>query len=306
MTIRHVFVFCLLLGVAAPTRAAAAPLAWKFVVGDEHHYRLTQKMDTEITLPAGDRKVVTSVEQIVDMTWKVEAVGPNGDAQIVQQVDRLRMNMQAPGQPELDYDTDSDEPPTGFAAMLAPLYQTMLEESLRMTMSPRGEFDKLELPESFATALKNVPGAAMMGELSSDEGFLDMLQKSSLVLPAPEDLSPGHQWTTKSAMQNPQLGSVTAESTYRYEGTRKIEGTDYEAFSVQMKLDFGEDFGGTKLEITNQSSTGEILFDRQAGRLESSQLEQDIDMSVGAGDQITRQKLRQQIDFQRLDKPTVE
>lgn len=306
MTIRHVFVFCLLLGVATPTRAADAPLAWKFVAGDEHHYRLTQKMNTEITLPAGDRKVVTSVEQIIDMTWKVEAVGPNGDAQIVQQVDRLRMNMQAPGQPELDYDTDSDEPPTGFAAMLAPLYQTMLEEPLRMTMSPRGEFDKLDLPESFATAMKNVPGAAMMGELSSDEGFLDMLQKSSLVLPAPEDLSPGHQWTTKSAMQNPQLGSVTAESTYRYEGTREIEGTDYGVFNVQMKLDFGEDVGGTKLEITNQNCTGEILFDRQAGRLESSKLEQDIDMNVGENDQITRQKLRQQIDFQRIGKPTVE
>ncbi len=285
----------------SPALAADEPLLWKFSAGDAHEYRMLQRMDMEMTLGEANRKIETSIEQVIDMTWKVDQVDDRGKARIVQKLDRMRMNMQAPGQPEMKYDTQSEEPPAGFAAMLAPLMKAMTENDFTMAMSPRGKIDNLQMPEAVRQALKNVPGAAMMGEMFSNEGFANMIQKSSLILPQPQDLEPGHEWSTTSEMKNPQLGKITSKITYRYLGPRELNGTQYEVFGIQMEMGFGEGAGGVSIQIEDQNTDGEILFDRAAGRLESSKLQQEIDMLVIAGPNEMKQKMIQKVFFERQD-----
>lgn len=299
LSCRVCFLFACLL--ASPTIADDVPLVWKFQTGDEHQYRMLQRMDMEMALGEANRKIETAVEQVIDMTWKIDQVDEQGQAKVVQKIDRLRMNMQAPGQPEMKYDTDSDEAPAGFAAMLTPLFKAMTESSFKMTMSPRGQFSDVEMPESFANALKNVPGAAMMGEMFSDDGFANMIQKSSLILPEPKDLQPGHEWSTTSEMKNPQLGVISTQLTYRYLGPREVEGTNFEVFSIKMKMGFGEGAGGVKVEIADQDTNGEILFNRDAGRLESSKLQQEVDMNVIVGEHTMSQKMLQKVFFERIE-----
>ena len=48
-----------------------------------------------------------------------------GDAVIEQKIDRIRMKMTAPGGQGFDYDTDSEEPAVGMAAMVAPAMEAM-------------------------------------------------------------------------------------------------------------------------------------------------------------------------------------
>ncbi|MEM8946512.1 MAG: DUF6263 family protein [Planctomycetota bacterium] len=292
----------LLLLIAARAQAADQPLVWKFQPGQQLHYRMTQRMDTQMALGAAQRTLGTGVEQVIDMTWQVQQVEGN-QATIRQTFDRVRMNMQSPDQPDLKYDSDSDEDPTGFAAMLSSLYKAMRDEAIEMKMTSRGKIFDVSTPETLTTAIEGVPGARMMGDMFSKEGFNAMVQKNSLVLPKPKELSPGHEWTTQSELKSPQLGAAKFEITYRYLGPREIDDTELEVFSANMKADFGEGIDGVQITVVDQDSSGEILFDRQRGRLESSNLQQEIEMEVLVGGQLMRQKMTQKILFERLEKP---
>lgn len=284
--------------------AEEPPLVWQFRVGDEHRYRMTQKMDMEMLLGAADRQVETSIQQILDLTWRIEHIDDQGQATILQTIDRLQMDMQAPGQQAMHYDTAADKSPSGFAAMLVPLFKALTDEPFKISISPRGEIVGVEIPERVAKAMQSIPGAAMMGEMLTDEGLSNMIQKSSLVLPKPADLQPGLEWTRKIEMSNAQLGAIHSTTTYRYLGARQVEGESYEAFHISMDRIFGEGHGGALMELVNQKSDGEILFSRAAGRLESSKLQQEIELRTASGDRGTTQKMVQHTTFERIETKT--
>ena len=293
-------VCCLLaMGSCSFALAEEAPLVWKFAVGQEHHYRMTQNMDMAMSMgAAGD--VETGVEQVMDMTWKVEAVSEHGGATIAQTIDRVQMDMQAPGQQEMHFDTDSEESPKGFAVMVAPMFKAMMAEPFGLTMTPRGEITQAKIPEALTEALKAMPGAAAMGEMFSEEGFKGMMQKSSLVLPAPEDLVEGYAWGNDFEMKNAQFGKISVKTTYTYRGVKEVEGKPYEAFDFDMEMNFGEGAGGIAIEITQQESKGQILFSREAGALHSTTLKQDMDMVISVGEQTIGQKILQTMVFERV------
>jgi len=305
--LRLTFFCALVLFNAQVAQAEEAPLVWKFRVGDQHHYRLTQNMDMEMSLGSdsqsgNSRKVETRVQQIIDMTWTVEQIDDQGLAKIVQRVDRLQMDMQAPGQQELHFDTASDKSPSGFAAMLVPLFKALTAEPISMSISSRGEIDIVEIPEPLKKALEAIPGAAMMSEMSSEEGFLNMIVQSSLVLPRPADLKPEYEWTRRAEMKNAQLGTIETETTYRYLGSREVEGKPFEAFGVNMTIDFGEAPDGVALDVLSHESDGEILFSREAGRLVLSKMHQEFELKFSTRDQVTTQKMVQNTRFEQLEK----
>ena len=285
-----------------PMLAEEAPLLWKFSVGDEHHYRMIQNMEMEMTLGAGERKIETVLQQTLDMTWKIEQVNEQGLATLIQTVERVRMDMQAPGQPAMHYDTDSDDPPAGFAAMLVPLFKAMTTEPFRITITPRGEIKTLEVPEALSKAMQSTPGAAMMGDMFSDAGFRKMIQQSSLILPEPKDLEPGYEWTTEAEMKNGQFGQLNAETTYTYLGPREVAEKPLEVFKFALKLEFGEGPGGVQMDVVDQESNGEILFSREAGRLASSKLQQEMEIKISAAGQDMKQKMVQTMVFERIEK----
>ena len=284
--------------------SAQEPLLWKFNVGDQHHYRLTQKMDMEMSLGASNRTVGTDFLQIVDLTWKIEQVGDQGRAKIVQRVDRLQMHLQAPGEQEMHFDTDSEDSPAGFAAILVPLVKALTSEAITFSLSPRGEIEDLEMPESLTKSMEAMPGAAMMGNRFSNNGFQQMIQQSSLVLPTSENLKPGHEWTRKLEQSSEQIGVTQIETTYHYEGPREADGNQLEVFRVNTQLGFDEGPEGVAIRVSDHESTGEILFNRTKGHLESSSLEQELTLVLKSGDNTTTQKMIQNTTFEQVEKPT--
>ncbi len=307
--LRFAFFYALVLFSAQVAQAEEAPLVWEFRVGDQHHYRLTQDMDMEMSLSSdsqsGDpRKVETRVQQTIDMTWTVEQVDDGGGAEIVQSVDRLQMNMQAPGQRELHYDTASDKSPSGFAAMLVPLFKALTTEPISMSISSRGEIDIVEIPEPLEKALQAIPGAAMMSEIFSEEGFQSMIGHNSLVLPRSADLKPGYEWTRRAEMKNAQLGTITTKTSYRYLGSREVEEKHFEAFGINMTIDFGKPPSGVALDVLSHESDGEILFSREEGRLVSSKMHQEFELKFSSGDEVTTQKMVQKTSFEQIENLT--
>jgi hypothetical protein len=251
--------------------AEEEPLRWKFNKGNKYDYDMVQDMTIASTGGPGGPQNVT-MHQELKMTWDLQDVTKDGDALIQQKIESVKMKMELP-QPvgAIEYDSTAKDPPTGPAAILAPMYQALMKGAFQITMSPRGEIKDVKIPPEVAAALKNSQGAAAMGDMATPEGFKKMISQGSLVLPEKAPTK-DEEWSTKVEVNNPQAGKQVVETIYKYLGTKEIEGVKYAAFQPTVKMNFE----GSPAKISEQQSTGEILFNIAEGRLASSKLEQHV------------------------------
>jgi len=272
----------ILLAVAAVPATAEEPLRWKLEEGQKFNYNMTQDMSiTPPAGPAGPQKM--EMRQEMDMTWDVQSVNEQREAIIRQKFNRLKVRMTLP--PPLgaiEYDSTGEAAPVGLAALIEPLYKAMTKGEFVLTMTERGEIKDVQVPDEVVAALKNSPGGAAMGEMATPEGFKKMISQSALVLPE-NPPKPNDQWSTTVEMTNPAGGKQIVENAYRYEGLKEIEGISYAVFRPTLTLKF--DGAGDQPKITQQESSGEILFDPVAGRLHSSILTQKMTIEQGPAGQ---------------------
>jgi hypothetical protein len=203
----------------------------------------------------------------------------------------MRMKMEVQGEAS-EYDSASKEPPAGQAALMAPLVKAMTAEAFTVHMKPSGEVVDVDIPETVAKALASTPGAAMMGEMATPEGLAKMVKMASFALP--KELGDGAEWTTKIEIKNPMTGPQVAETTYKYDGPAEVEGKSLERFKPELKMSFGEG-GAAAVDVQKQKSSGEFLFNREAGRLESSKLEQSMTLKIVMQGQTIDQQLQQTV-----------
>jgi hypothetical protein len=275
-------------------RANAVELRWKFTPGQKLNYNMVQDMTMGTAGgPLGPQSVTMRQEMV--MTWQVEGVDEKtGEAVIKQKFDQVKMKMTLPGLGGFEYDSKSEEPPMGPAAMLAPMYKVLTQSEFELTMTTRGEIKEVKIPEEVLKALKNSPGAASMGDMATPEGFKKMISQGALVLPEKEPKE-GETWTTKVEVNNPMAGKQVIQTTYQYEGTREMDGVNFAVFKPKLEMTF-EGTEQLQMKVAEQDSSGEILFNVDAGRLHSSKLEQDVSIDVTAGGQTMQQKIEQKID----------
>ena len=237
----HLLTLCLTtngLLLSSNAKIAAEDLVWKFEAGKQYDYQMVQEMDMTMNLgPTGN--TTTNVKQTMDMKWNVEALDENGTATITQQIHHIQMEITAPGQDTVRYDTNSDETPQGFAGMLAPMLSALTSETFTVTMQPNGEITEVDIPQAFVDAMSRAPGAAMMGGLASKEGLKHLAQQGSLTLPKEADLVEGHEWSNSTEIDNPATGTVKIDTSYRYLGSREVEGQVFEVFAPTINTSFG-------------------------------------------------------------------
>jgi hypothetical protein len=269
-----------LLLAVAPVALAQEPLRWKFEVGKTLNYNMIQEMNIGTTGgPFGTQDM--SMTQEMHLSWSVASVNEDGNAVIRQKFEQMKVKMTS-GMGAVEYDSKSETPPTGAAALFAPMYKALTSAEFELIMTPRGEFKDVKVPEELITALKNSPGGAAMGDMTSPDGFKRMIAQGALVLPekAPQQ---GEEWTTTLEIDNP-VGKQIVDTTYRYEGTKDVEGVNCAVFRPKLKVRFE---GNTPVTVKAQESDGEILFNGAEGRLASSQLDQKLSMDQPGGIQVS-------------------
>jgi hypothetical protein len=295
-------------GVVASSVQAEEPLRWKFKVGEKLDYNMVQEMQMSASGAALPQEMKTSMRQEMNMTWDVQGVDDkSGEAVIRQKFDRVKMKMSTPVG-GFEYDSKSEEAPTGLGAMIAPMYKAMTEGEFEITMTSRGEVKDVKIPEQVLTALKNSPNAAAMGDIASADGFKKMISQGALVLPE-KPPKKGETWTTKVEMKNPAVGKQTVETTYRYDGTKDIKGTKFAVIKPQLKMEFENQAAAKagepqqpaaqqnmQMKIKDQNSDGEVLFNIAAGRLQSTSLKQNVTIEASVNGQPIQQKIDQKID----------
>ncbi len=82
------------------TGRADEPLRWKFKVGEQLDYQMTQQMNMD--MDAGKTgQMHTSMNQTMNMQWDVKGVDDKGDAVIEQAIKRVQMKMEVARRPGL-------------------------------------------------------------------------------------------------------------------------------------------------------------------------------------------------------------
>jgi hypothetical protein len=248
------------------------------------------------------------MRQEMNMTWDVQGVDDkSGEAVIKQKFDRVKMHMTTPVG-AFEYDSKSEEAPTGLGALIAPMYKAMTEGEFEITMTSRGEVKDVKIPEQVIAALKNSPSAAAMGDIATPAGFKKMISQGALVLPK-DPPKKGDSWSTKVELKN-QAVVQTIETTYRYQGSKEIKGAMFAVIKPELKMAFENKPEAAKdgqpqqpqqeqqmqMKIKEQKSDGEVLFNVRAGRLHSTTLTQNVTIEQMVGSQLVQQKIDQKIN----------
>ena len=145
--------------------------------------------------------------------------------------------MTGPRGEKIEYQSGGDEVTASLAAMVAPIYDALTKGEFEFTMTARGEIKDVKVAEEVLEALKNSPGAAMLGDIATAEGLQRMLVKWALVLPE-KTPKPGETWRSRVELKSPAGGEQIVESSYRYEGTKEIDGRTYAVFRPGLEITF--------------------------------------------------------------------
>ncbi|TWT99775.1 hypothetical protein Pla108_07180 [Botrimarina colliarenosi] len=277
--------------IAVTPAIGAEPLVWKWAPGDSDRYQVVQTMRMTVDAgPAGE--VTSSMRQDMVMRWTVEDVDADGVARISQGAERIVMKNRGPMGQDFTYDSDSDEPPAGMAALVAPMYDAMVEHPFVVTMRPSGEITEVVLSDDLSKAFDRLPGNVVSGD------FVAQMTKEAVVSFPTEPLAVGDQWTATTPLELPPLGEMKVVTTYVYEGTRDVEGRTYEAIkpSVQIEIPPGQ----ANVRLETKDADGEILFDREQGRVFRSRFVQSMVVRVTTDQGEIANGIKQAIELRQL------
>ena len=109
--------------------------------------------------------------------------------------------------------------------MIAPMYKAMTEGEFEITMTSRGEVKDVKIPgTSDRPRSRTQPRRRCDGRHGHCRGLQedDVARRAGAA--GEMRRRRASTWTTKVEMKNPAVGKQIVETTYRYEGTKDVEG----------------------------------------------------------------------------------
>ncbi len=262
----HVLLIALLAGIPSPRAMAQTTLAWKLKAGEEFGLHVEQQTTSTVTVV--NKIVKTTIEMTLDSTWSVESV-ESGTAKIKQTVRRVQVKVQAADTAPVEYDTAAPGQPGGAAGALAVAVRPLIDpgSSILLTMNARGEIAAAELSPKL-TELWDAGKPAVGDQTAAAAGSIDALLKQPLVVLPAKELAEGDKWETTRDLATP-AGKFTQKIEYTYDGRKQTADTI--SFSASLSP-----AATGKSKIKEQSQTGTIHFDSQAGRFVSGEQTQKL------------------------------
>ncbi len=275
---------------------AAEPIVWKWAEGDSARYQLTQT--TKMTFDAGPAgKVANASRQETLLRWTVEGTPTDGRASLRQATERVVVEHTDSMGQGFAYDSADEDPPAGMAALVAPMFEAMIENDLMLAMAGTGEIAQVTMSDELAEAFDRLPGGAISAEK------VTQMTKAAAVRFPNEPLAVGATWTNVAEIGSAPIDQAKVSTTYTYTGTREVDGRQLDVFTPAVTVEaVGEGLAEmiTTVEVTG--SEGELLFDRQAGRVYQSNVTHTMAIHAKLGDQAYVNELQQGIALRLLGK----
>jgi hypothetical protein len=268
--------FCV--GIVVLTAVATADssdttLRWKLKAGQKLGFAVTQA--TVMKMDFNGNETVTTLKRTADVTWEVKSVDKDGNADVVQTIDRIRFQMASPppgGNVDTDTANEKDAPDT---AKISKLFRTIARAQSAMKVTPRGEIRDFTAPAKLVEALKiAVRDARMLG----DQESLRNPCSQSLVIFPDATIAQGKSWTAFRRISMP-FGTIVLNNTFTREGaTGSLENIGFDAKTANV-----EPVTGLQIEVKSQQVKGHCHFDSSVGVLKSSDEGQKLSMVMTLG-----------------------
>ncbi len=270
---------------AAHVRAEQS-LQWKFKAGDKINYVLEQGGDINVNASGVEFDVM--LNQTMDTTWNVASVAADGTADIGLTVDRLQLMMNTPFTGEFKYDSkDGKEGEGQVWQMIGPYVKNIIGEQISLKMKPTGEVLEVKLPDKLVEALSSGRGGGgggarsmMMGGGFGAETVKELIGQAIVRLPA-EAVADNATWQANYETKMGPIGTQKSTFNYSYQGMQKKAAKELAKIGLSTELTFepaqNEELD-MEMEMTEQSGSGSVLFDPEAGRTVESTAKQKVVM----------------------------
>lgn len=250
-------------------------LKWKLQTGEQLRYQVAQTNKTGMKV-AGLPAQETTLQQAMDMFWKVKNVSGGGAVKMDQTINRVRMNVESP-MGKFAYDTkELSEPQEPQLKAMATSLSAIVQKNFEVDMAANGKVTNVRVPEEVLAAIKE--SAAGNQNAVNDETIKEMMKQSPVTLP-PGPVSPGAKWQSDKSIN---LGFVrmviTSDMTYK---SKDSNGNAVIDVVPTIQLIPNE---AAPMQVTLQSSSGkgQLLFDVERGRISRSELDLSMEMKVVA------------------------
>lgn len=258
------YLLVLFFGCAAMcVTASAQELRWKLQKGDKFQLQMKQQTNSVVSLTS--RKLPSSVELQVNVSWDVQSA--DDDAFVIEQtIDSIRIEMKGPEQQAVRYDSLDKGAVVGAAKDLQTAVAPLLGMKFTLTMDPLGAITSAKRISPGANE-GTAPAEAAKTAGLSQESIEQLLLQPLLPLPKGSVGSEGtwtDERTTKAA-----LGEVTLKRTFTLAGAEDRAGKPAAKITIQGELILAPPAAAPKNapKLKQQSHSGVAWFAKDAGRL---------------------------------------
>jgi hypothetical protein len=256
----------------------AETLRWKLNPGEVLHYTMESKEVMNAQLQGRDKKSTRATT--TNLSWTVQRVSANGDAEILLRFDRVRMRVDAPPIVPLEFDSSPNklEIPEEFEAIDRQIKASAGVE-LTFTLRATGEIDDLKVPEHTLKKLREgIPKDTPEGDSVSEQGLKDLLLSSKPPVFPAGPIETGKTWTTKPSKVPVPFGSLSIDQVYTFLGPDpKTPRLMIVGVETKVSLEAGE---SVTAKIRKQDGTGSLTFDSESGRIVNTRNKHKVEMII--------------------------
>jgi hypothetical protein len=259
--------------------ARAETLRWKLNPGEVLRYTMESKQVENFQVMGRNKKSTRSTT--TNLNWTVKNVSANGDAEIVQRIERVRMRLEQPPFVPIEFDSSPNklEIPEEFEAAERQI-KALAGAELTFKMGPTGAVRDLTISERTLKNLREgLPKDAPGRESGSEQGLKDMLLQSSPPAFPVDSLEAGKSWAAKpSKIPIPGLGTLTLDKVFTFQGPDpKTPRLLLVSIEAKTSLEPAE---SVTAKIRTQEGTGSLTFDAESGRIVNSRNKQKMEMII--------------------------
>jgi hypothetical protein len=223
-------------------------LRYKLSTGDILRYEVTHRASIRSTIDQTTQAAQTKTDSV--KLWKITDVLPNGDIEVVNVVERVRMMNQLPDHDPTEYDSSRDTtPPPGFedAARAVGVPLSVLRITPRGKVISRNvKVHQQSVEEDAPVVLRLPAGPVTIGE-TWDESF-----------------------EVKVALESGGTKSIQTRRRHKLTGVANGIATIEVTYQVLSPID-----ATAECQLVQRLMDGEVKFDIEAGRVVSQQMEID-------------------------------
>ncbi len=258
--------------VSSPA-TAQKKMEWKFEKGQQRESEIVQQITQVVNGESLGSVATLYVSTLID------DVNADGSAVVTKTITRAAMSIALPGGGKIEYDSATGEAQKGTVKMFSDALAPLIGRQVQMKVATSGHASDIKQLNAPAPSKKTAP---LFSPMIRGGQFEQLLAKSFFVFPDLELVDSG-KWKVSATSALP-LGkaSLTAETVYTYRGTQEENGQVLDRFDAQTTLAVqpptteGSPTDATAtptFKISEQRSSGELLFDSQNSVLVRSKVE---------------------------------